>query len=87
MPTRKPKATRPTRAPKSDRSDVLARELRMREREVIVEYLERHSGNVGETARALGISRRALETKMLAHDLRSDAATLRGEAGIRGPRE
>ena len=69
-----------TRAPKSDRTDILARELRQREREVIVEYLERHNGNVGETARALGISRRALETKMLAHDLRSDAATLRGEA-------
>lgn len=66
--------------------DVLAREVAKREREVILEYLERHRGNVGATAEALGVSRRTLEGKMAAHGLRSEAATLREQSGIPGRR-
>jgi DNA-binding NtrC family response regulator len=82
------KTTRQTRcrAPKQARSDVLALELRKREREVIAEYLEKHRGHVGETAEALGLTRRALEHKMEAYDLRDEAAKARVEAGIGGPR-
>jgi len=74
------------RAPKEERTDVLAIELRKREREVIADYLEKHHGHVGETAQALGLSRRALEYKMQSHDLRSEAVKAREEAGISGPR-
>jgi len=83
-----PKTTRPTRsrAPKAERSDVLAVELRKRERQVIAEYLEKHRGHVGETADALGLTRRALEYKMEAHGLREEAAKAREHAGIGGPR-
>ena len=83
-----PKTTRPTRsrAPKEGRSDVLAVELRRREREVIAEYLEKHHGHVGDTAKALGLSRRALEYKMEAHGLREESAKAREQAGIGGPR-
>lgn len=83
-----PKTTRPTRsrAPKEGRSDVLAVELRKREREVIAEYLGKHHGHVGETADALGLTRRALERKMDTYELREGAASAREEAGIRGPR-
>ena len=82
------KTTRPTRsrAPKAERSDVLAMELRKREREVIAEYLGKHHGHVGETADALGLTRRALEYKMEAHSLREEAAKAREQAGIGGPR-
>ncbi len=82
------KNVRPTRsrAPKQERSDVLARELRKREREVIAEYLRKHRGHVGETAHALGLTRRALEHKMEAYKLREDAAKARVEARIGGPR-
>ena len=80
-------AKRPrSRAPKSDRTDVLAQGLLKREREIIEEYLANHDGNVGATATALGITRRALERKMAAHGLREDASTLREKAGIGGPR-
>jgi DNA-binding NtrC family response regulator len=75
-----------TRAPKSDRSDVLAEGLRQREREIIADYLKRNEGNVGATANALGITRRALEMKMAAHGLRDAASALRVKAGIGGPR-
>jgi len=83
-----PKTTRPPkhRAPKEDRTDVLAVELLKREREVIADYLEKHHGHVGDTAKALGLSRRALEYKMQSHGLRSDALKAREEAGISGPR-
>jgi len=82
------KTTRPTRsrAPKAERSDVLAREIRKREREVIAEYLKKYRGHVGETADALGLTRRALEHKMEAYELRDEAAKAREEAGIGGPR-
>ena len=83
--TKAQRLTRP-RAPKQERSDVLAVELRKREREVIAEYLEKNHGHVGETADALGLTRRALEYKMEAYELRDDAAKARVEAGIRGPR-
>ena len=80
-------AKRPrSRAPKSDRTDVLAEGLRKREREIIEEYLAKHDGNVGSTANALGITRRALERKMATHGLRDDASKLRERAGIGGPR-
>ena len=83
-----PKTSHPAkhRAPKEDRTDVLAVELRKREKEVIAEYLEKNHGHVGETAKALGIMRRALEYKMEFYKLRDDAAKARVEAGIRGPR-
>ena len=74
------------RAPKEERTDVLAVELRKREREVISNYLEKHHGHVGDTAEALGLSRRALEYKMQFHGLRNDAVKAREEAGISGPR-
>lgn len=80
MPSTRSKSTKP--AP----SDVLAREVAKREREVILEYLGRNSGNVGATAKALGVSRRTLETKMQLHELRADAATLREAASIPGRR-
>jgi len=88
MPFSMSKTTRPTRsrAPKAERSDVLAVELRKREREVIAEYLGKHRGHVGETATALGLTRRALEYKMEAHGLREEAAKAREQAGIGGPR-
>ncbi len=70
----------------AERSDVLAVELRKREREVIAEYLGKHRGHVGETATALGLTRRALEYKMEAHGLREEAAKAREQAGIGGPR-
>ena len=83
-----PKPIRPTRsrAPKENRTDVLAVELRKREREVIADHLEKHHGHVGDTAEALGLTRRALEHKMEAYELREDAAKAREEAGIGGPR-
>ena len=83
-----PKTSRPTRsrAPKAERSDVLAVELRKREREVIADYLEKHRGHVGDTADALGLTRRALEYKMAAHGLREEASKAREEANIGGPR-
>jgi DNA-binding NtrC family response regulator len=65
---------------------VLARLLRAREREILVEYLQKHRGHVGETATALGLSRRALDYKLDEHGLRDDAAELRADAGIGGPR-
>jgi DNA-binding NtrC family response regulator len=82
------KTTRPTRsrAPKEGRSDVLAVELRKREREVIAEYLGKHYGHVGETAKVLGLTRRALERKMETHGLREEAAKAREQANIGGPR-
>jgi transcriptional regulator with PAS, ATPase and Fis domain len=82
------KIARPTRprAPKQGRSDVLATELRKREKEVISEYLEKHQGHVGKTADALGLTRRALEHKMEAYELRDGAAKAREEARIGGPR-
>jgi len=80
-------AKRPrSRAPKSDRTDVLAKGLREREREIIEDYLAKNHGNVGSTANALGITRRALERKMAAHGLREDASALREKSGIPGPR-
>lgn len=75
-----------TRGPKANRSDVLAKALREREREVIADYLKRNDGNVGSTAKALGITRRSLEMKMAAHALRDTASTLREKAGVSGPR-
>lgn len=82
------KTMRPTRsrAPKQGRSDVLATELRKREKEVITEYLEKYHGHVGETAEALGLTRRALEHKMEAYELRDGAAKAREKARIGGPR-
>jgi DNA-binding NtrC family response regulator len=65
---------------------VLAVELRKREREVIAEYLGKHHGHVGETAKVLGLTRRALERKMEAHGLREEAAKAREQANIGGPR-
>lgn len=75
-----------TRAPKTGRTDLLARLLLEREREIIEEHLKQHRGNVGATAGALGITRRALERKMEHHALRDGAAAMRTEAGTPGPR-
>ena len=54
--------------------------------QVLAEYLKKHDGNVGSTAEALGITRRALEMKMAAHRLREGAAAMREKAGTPGPR-
>lgn len=85
---RMPKKRTPTvkRAPKANRSDVLAQLLLEREREILVEYLAKHGGNISATAEALGLSRRALENKITLHDLRAEAGALRAESGTRGPR-
>ncbi len=80
MPISRPKRT------EAPPPDILAREVKKREREVILEYLEKLHGNVGATAEALGVSRRTLEMKMAAHGLRADAASLREDAGIPGRR-
>ena len=76
-----------SRAPKSDRADLLARRLRDYERTLIADALEKHAGHVGKAAAELGITRRSLERKMAAHGLRAGAAAARREAGIGGPRE
>ena len=75
-----------SRAPKQERTDVLAVALRECERKILAEYLAKNDGHVGKTAEALGLSRRALEYKMQSHGLRSDAVKAREEAGISGPR-
>ena len=74
------------RTPKADRVDVLSQRLNECERQVIMEYLKLHRGNISEAATALGISRKALDRKVDAHDLRGYAAEMRDKAGIRGPR-
>ena len=56
------------------------------ERETIAEYLRKHRGVVGATAKALGITRRSLEYKMEEHGLREEAAAMRTEDGTPGPR-
>ncbi len=82
------KTTRPprSRAPKQERTDVLAVAIRECERKILAEYLAKNDGHVGKTAEALGLSRRALEYKIEAHGLRGDASKAREEAGIGGPR-
>lgn len=74
------------RSPKIDRADVLAVLLRQREREILEYYLIKYDGEIARTAIALGISRRALERKMLVYNLRFNASSLREKAGIPGPR-
>lgn len=74
------------RAPKKDRDDVLARRLRETEKATILEYLKKNDGNVTSTAKALGLSDRALYDKLVAYDLQEAAAKMRAGAGISGPR-
>lgn len=74
------------RAPEREREDVLARKLREYEAELIEEYLKKYKGSISRTARALGISRRALTTKIELHGIGYVASELREEHGIPGPR-
>lgn len=55
--------------------------LKQREIELIIEVLKKHSGHKQKTARALGISRFRLRTKMLQYDIKetkSYAVELKG---------
>ena len=84
-PTKKP--ARGSRAPKTERTDLLARHLLACEREFILAHLMKFSGNVSATAEALRLTRRGLERRMAVHDdLRAIASGLRSKAGIKGPR-
>lgn len=65
----------------------LAKELRRRERELILKALQMHEGHNSQTAQWLGISRRALYDKMRDYGLDGEASALRTEAGIMGPRK
>lgn len=65
----------------------LAKELRRRERELILKALQMHEGHNSRTAQWLGISRRALYDKMRDYGLDGEASALRTEAGIMGPRK
>lgn len=80
-------ASRATRSPKSDRIDRLAQLVREYERGVLVEFLTKHGGSVGETAADLGLHPRGLQKKLASHGLQGFAASLRAKAGIRGPRQ
>jgi DNA-binding NtrC family response regulator len=75
-----------TRGPRSDRSGLLHERLRECERRTIEEYLEQHHGNVSATAKTLGITRKALDLKLLSHGLREHASALREAHGIKGSR-
>ena len=82
-----PRSPRGSRAPKKERTDLLAKHLLECERRFLATELFKHHGNVSETAEALGLSRRGLERRMAVHDeLRALASRLRGHAGIKGPR-
>lgn len=61
--------------------------LRACEREILKDALQRHHGHNTDTARWLGISRRALYDKLRFHGLDGEASALRAEAGIMGPRK
>ena len=61
--------------------------LRACEREILRDALQRHDGHNTETARCLGVSRRALYEKLRLYGLEGEASALRTEAGIMGPRK
>jgi len=75
---------RPTAHPSVGR---LANCLRTHERRFILDALRQHHGHNSETARWLGISRRALYDKMRDYGLDGEAAGMRTTAGIMGPRK
>ena len=56
------------------------------ERVVVMSALRRYDGNISESARWLGISRRTLHDKVREHELDGEARGLRVEAGVKGPR-
>lgn len=75
------------RAPKAERTDLLAKHLLECERDFLTMHLRKHCGNVSATAVALGMTRRGLERRIDAHpELRTLAGELRARAGIKGPR-
>ncbi len=53
----------------------------------ILDALKKHQGHNIQTARWLGVSRRALYDKMRDYGLDGEAAAMRAEAGIMGPRK
>lgn len=57
-----------------------------RESAMVGRALRKHRGHVSLTAKWLGISRRSLLDKLREHGLDGEAAGLRAEAGIAGPR-
>lgn len=64
----------------------LARKLGAAERQILIDALRKNDGHCSITALRLGISRRALYDKMRAYGLDGEAASMRTEAGIMGPR-
>lgn len=64
----------------------LARQLGAAERQILIDALRKNNGHCSITAVRLGISRRALYDKMRAYGLDGEAASMRTEAGIMGPR-
>jgi DNA-binding NtrC family response regulator len=64
----------------------LAQHLREQERRYLLAALQIHDGHTGRTALWLGLSRRAIYEKLLDHGLEGEAAAMRTEAGIAGPR-
>lgn len=65
----------------------LGQYLRTCEREFILKTLKSNKGHNSRTAKALGISRRALYDKMREYGLDGEASAWRAEAGIMGPRK
>lgn len=73
------------RRPRSDGR--LSKYQREQERKYVLAALREHHGHNSETARWLGISRRALYDKMRDYGLDGEAAGMRTRAGIMGPRK
>ena len=65
----------------------LAEHLRGVERRFILAALKKLHGHNSQTARWLGVSRRALYDKMRDYGLDGEASAMRAEAGIMGPRK
>lgn len=57
------------------------------ERQLLLAELRKHQGHNSNTAKALGISRRALYDKLRTYGLDQEAAGMRVEGGVRGPRK
>lgn len=64
----------------------LAQHLRKAEQSFLSKELQKHKGHLIETARAIGITRRALYDKLHAYGLHIKAAELRTQYRIQGPR-
>jgi DNA-binding NtrC family response regulator len=69
------------------RESRLARYLRECEKKFVLAALKKYRGHNSKTAQWLGVSRRALYDKARDYGLEGEAAAMRMEAGIMGPRK